>query len=353
VLAGSAVALAGLLSPAGSALAAGTDSGRTPPRDGRIVVVNGAADDRFETMNPDGTGVVPLTQIEGFAQHPMWTPDGKRIVFVVDNEEGVWQLTVVNADGSGLRTIFTDHVEGAQAFTPDVTVDGKRIVFSRCLPDESCDLHSVRFDGTGLTKLTEGGNGDGDFWPEVSPDGQRVVFNRVGNRGITIQAWVMRIDGSQARPVTAPALEAGRPRWLPGTDRVLFTERWQHFGMNIWSVRADGSGLRKLTAVSWPHNANTAVASPSGRRVLYADDSAYPDLIGNDLWVMNPDGSGKRLIKSGRYFHSDWGTGALLPAASAGARRGDSAPRIAPELPAELAPWADALVPHQAGGGGR
>lgn len=336
----SATALAGLAAPA----AAGS-GGSPPPADGRIVVIDGASDDRLATVNPDGTGVRPVPGIEGFAQHPAWTPDG-RIVFVVDTA-GPWRLTEVRPDGTGLRTILEDGDNSA--FTPDVTPDGRRIVFSRCVADESCDLYTVRFDGTGLTKLTESGNGDGDFWPEVSPDGRRIAFNRFGARGITVQTWVMRIDGSQARPITAPALEAGRPRWLPGTDRVVFTDRWVRFGANIRSVRDDGSGLRQLTAVVWPHSAGNATASPSGRTILYADDTAYSDLIGNDLWTMNPDGSGKRLILPGLWYGSDWGTAALLPAAASPRLRGDLAPDRAQVLPESLTEWAGALNPRQRG----
>ncbi len=48
-------------------------------------------------MNPDGTGVVNLTDLPEWQTHPRWSPDGTKIVY----DGGNWTIHVINADGSG------------------------------------------------------------------------------------------------------------------------------------------------------------------------------------------------------------------------------------------------------------
>ena len=334
------VALACLSGPA---LASGPSTSSGSSDDGRILYINSDTDHRLETMNPDGSGVVPLTDVEGFVLHPVWTPGASGIVFVSD-AAGPFQLEFIEPDGTGQRTILADRPD-FQAFNPAVTPDGERIVFTRCRPDGGCALYTVGFDGSDLTRLTRFGDGDGDFWPDVAPNGRRVAYTRFGVGGINAQTWIVRMDGSNAHPITPPKLEAARPRWLPGGKRLLLADDWVHFGNDILSIRADGSGLRRLTSTQWPHSASSPSPSPSGNRIVYIDDTAYPDLIGFDLFLMNADGSGKQLLRSGSFANPEWGTGALVPASS-GTGRTDSGPsNRRPTLPRELAEWVSALEP--------
>ena len=61
-------------------------------------------------MNSDGTNVVQLTNLKGFAGVPVYSPDEKLIVFqwretnnFQDNSK--WRICLINIDGSGFRVI--------------------------------------------------------------------------------------------------------------------------------------------------------------------------------------------------------------------------------------------------------
>jgi Tol biopolymer transport system component len=67
---------------------------------GRIVFDN---NEDIYVMNADGTNVQPLTQNPGPEFDPMWSPDGKHIVYR-DSRRGPNrddEIYVMNADGSG------------------------------------------------------------------------------------------------------------------------------------------------------------------------------------------------------------------------------------------------------------
>src|SRR6266508_4005238 len=65
---------------------------------------------------------------------------------------------------------------------------------------------------------------------------------------------------------------------------------------DVWSVNADGTGLRRLTRSPWPEFDPSW--SPDGRFIAYrSEPHGHPQ-----LWVMNADGSGQhRLTRDGGF----------------------------------------------------
>jgi TolB protein len=318
-LTGCALAAAGLSTPTASATTPAATSPAAHLRDGRIAYAN-VDTGGVETVNPDGSDVRPVSPAGEVAIHPSWSPDGSKLAFAGNHAGDDFRLFTVNPDGSGLHMVVDDEA-GWSDFEPAYTPDGSTIVYSRCAPDPpgGCVLATVHTDGTGAHDLTRPGDRT-DWDPAVSPSGGRVAFTRFGYRGVIEKVWVMRLDGTHAHAITSARLEAGAQRWLPDGRHLLVTDLFGHLGENIDRIRDDGSGLTRLTHRHWPHNAEFAVPSPSGRRIVYSDDQAYPGVIGADLVVMRANGTGKHAIThDGRLLESDWGTAPL--------ERGSTAPR--------------------------
>jgi TolB protein len=58
------------------------------------------------TMNPDGSGVLQLTDNDCCDGYPRWSPDGSRFVFSSDRQEAFkWEVYVMNADGTDVRRV--------------------------------------------------------------------------------------------------------------------------------------------------------------------------------------------------------------------------------------------------------
>src|SRR5262245_14593671 len=105
---------------------------------------------------------------------------------------GLGAMTRADATEFSRRIDFVTS-EGTR-MNPDVSPDGKAIVF-----DLLGDLYLLGIDG-GEAKAVSSGSSV-DYHPRFSPDGRRIAF--VSDRNGTDNLWVMNVDGSEARMVSA------------------------------------------------------------------------------------------------------------------------------------------------------
>jgi Tol biopolymer transport system component len=178
-------------------------------------------------MNADGTHVRQLTQRPGMSvtqdHAPSWSPDGKRIALVAVNittkPAGASVIYVINADGTRPRVVRSMPHGWPGAGAPLWSPDGKRILYSTYCWFGNCGQHatgaqlfSVGVDGKSPRQLTRvAGNAIGGRW---SPDGRKVVFVRNPRIGPTGEVYTMNADGTALRRVTT-GLELGArgPDW--------------------------------------------------------------------------------------------------------------------------------------------
>ena len=313
------LAAAGLTITAPPAVAAG------PPATGRIAFWDFVTNQIY-AVNPDGTGLAQLThEPQGVsAQGPDWSPDGSRIVFArVNLSHFVGRIWIMNADGTGQHRLVSD-TPGHSDMQPNLSPDGRHIVFIRCLPNfEHCAIWIMRSDGTHrhvIVPFLPAPNETSNFDPKVSPDGRRVTFTRFGFHGVISQVWVARIDGTHARPLTAPRLEAYVPTWSPDGGHIGFADNCCRPQSSLYVMRADGTGVTRLATPKWPTNNFGPVYSPDGSQIAFSSDRRHPDLCCEELFVMRADGSHQHLVDTGiqGVIGVAWGTAPPVPAGSPG-----------------------------------
>jgi Tol biopolymer transport system component len=284
-----AVLTALLFSPAASATAS----------DG-LLVLDDFTTGQIYTVTQSGTNVTQLTHATGgsFALEARWSPNGRRIAFVIISN-GLPRIYTMAADGSGQHKLRDDSPAWTNE-SPDYFPGGNRFVFSRCHTDNSgCVLATVALNGTGLRTLTSPGFEVYDVAATVSPDGSRIAFTRFNADGVHSRVWVMKADGSGAHPVTAPALEGISPAWHPNGTQLIVASNCCRLGGNVYRVPASGGARTQLTHTPYPNFSGAGVYAPSGSKIAFASNRNYPDRSGQDLFVMNANGTHQVKLNTG------------------------------------------------------
>ncbi|MFP4384327.1 MAG: TolB family protein [Spirochaetia bacterium] len=98
-------------------------------------------------------------------------------------------------------------------------------------------------------------------------------------------------EGTAAYQITHDDYSKARPRWIPGTEKILFSQTIDG-NSDIYTMNRDGSDVIRLT--SDPNDDTAASPSPDGTKIVFESnrdaDSADPDL--GDIFIMNSDGTG-------------------------------------------------------------
>jgi len=182
------------------------------------------------------------------------TPSPRKIAFArVFPMPGETGLFVADSDGSHERPLLdSPGIDYDAVWAPD----GESIVFTS-ERDGSADLFLVRPDVASLIQLTK--NPAYDDQAAFSPDGKQLVFvsTREGGRA---NLWTLDLASQRAKRVTSGAGGDFRPAWSPDGKWIAFSSdrespfpfahgRWERLQLaEIYLIRPDGSGIRKLTS---------------------------------------------------------------------------------------------------------
>jgi WD40 repeat protein len=137
----------------------------------------------FFVTNLNGSGLVRISPADimiddsGFAGS--WSPDGSQILFVArESDEHHKEIWIAGADGSSPHPFEMtpacggrfEEASSAGCYSPSWSPDGSMIVFTRSSRDGSTEnIYIVSADGTGLRRVTDGGEDDNPDWG-VPPD---------------------------------------------------------------------------------------------------------------------------------------------------------------------------------------
>ena len=276
-----------------AAALAGPASAAFPGLNGKIAV---SRNDQIVVKAPgDLTGGTALTSL-GQNEDPEWSPDGTRIAFVSNRTAGVFQVWLMNADGSGQSQLTQESVD---ASAPSWSPDGTHLAYTITGADE--DVAVIATTGAGRL-LVASGSGDQGL-PVWTPDGSRVIFNDTTVNGLSS---VGATGAGRAQFLS----DADQPDFSPDGTRII-VRRTNIQRLQI--VSADGSGSIPVLE-SQP--GTRPVWSPDGTRILY-----HRFVGGGDtrLFTVASAGGGVEVPESstsGTDFSPDWQAIGPVPAIS-------------------------------------
>jgi Tol biopolymer transport system component len=206
-------------------------------RDGGSVVFSRYDGDAIELWRLElATGrEQKLTSTKAVNVEPRLSPDGRRIAWVSTRGTGHFNLVIAEIGPSGLRNV-RPLLGGRQskisryyyspfdhALNPSWTPDGKRIVYVS--NDEVAwgtgDIWSVAVDNPGDRRKVLSEETSWSARPETSPDGKQVLFASYHGRQWR-QLWLTTPDGAAPLPLTFGDFDLSSARWSPDGERIAY-----------------------------------------------------------------------------------------------------------------------------------
>lgn len=166
-----------------------------------------------------------------------------------------------------------------------------QIVFHSTV-DGNTDIYVMNEDGADIRRLTD--HPDRDVSPRWSPGGTLIAFisGRANDGGWHV--YVMDADGRNVERVTEEPTDGTGPSWSPDSSLLAFLSSWLEPVAGLYTVRIDGTGIRKLTdppdsADPTNHFQYTPDWSPDGRTILI---NAHGNADDGKIWAMSATGQG-------------------------------------------------------------
>ncbi len=248
-------------------------------------------------VKADGSNHRPLTTGKFVESQPRWSPDGKRIAYL-SNKDGAQQVYVRWMDG-GLTQPVTNTM--SPPGTPTWSPDGNWIAFLTLVRKPALVVGQPLAAPPGAT------------WAAPPKYTDKLVFRFDGVGEVPtgfVHVFVVPSEGGTARQLTSGDFNhggtpygGGSIAWTPDGAEVIIAARrgenpeWNSRESELFAVAVKDGALRRLTDRFGPDQ--SPAVSPDGKLIAYTgfDDrkQGYQNTL---LYLMNRDGSGKRVLSS-------------------------------------------------------
>ncbi len=215
------------------------------------------------------------TGMEGFAQFPAFSPDGKQVAYAYNafTKDGFVksEIHIINIDGSGDRTILAPTDIKITLAYPRWSADAQSLYVTQIAPAQPQGQHAeidrVDIATGGMNKVVDNG-----VEASPSPDGKQLAYLQIDFATSTSSLWNAKIDGTGAKQLVDGAT------WLAMLGL--------HFSPDSQSLvfAASGPPQKKLPGVA-------RVPTGDGCGIPILVTCAEANGLPWDLWITNADGT--------------------------------------------------------------
>lgn len=225
-----------------------------------------------------------------------------RIVFTVETGRSRKEIAMCNFDGSGVKLLTKNHTI---SMDPVWTPDGKTVIYSYFGPSYT---NLIQYDTTnGLSRRISRYNGI-NAGGAVSPDGRKVAM--ILNLDNQVDLYVRDLNGGKLRRLTRNKAVEASPCWSPDGKQICFVS--DATGRpNLYLVSPDGGRSRRIVGLAgsekvtpdWSADNKITYSAKIGRQyvVAVADmSSGTPKMVSGKADV-RPSGEGPSWAPDNRH----------------------------------------------------
>jgi len=199
-------------------------------------------------INADGSGLMQLTH-DGLSWLGKWSPDGASITLARGSPgTNVLVIATIKLGESGKANELTSKFW--LSFIPVYTPEGKKILFGSQLDGLVSAAWIMNTDGSKQTRLTPAPLEGAPY--DVSPDGRQVLLVSQTNTGTPTAIYVMKLDGTELRRLTGPGDSSSDsiPGYSPDGKKIVFVSNRLNSenSLDIFTMNADGSNIIRIAS---------------------------------------------------------------------------------------------------------
>jgi Tol biopolymer transport system component/DNA-binding winged helix-turn-helix (wHTH) protein len=230
-----------------------------------FIVVSVGGESQIWVMDADGNH---KRQLNEKGRHPSWFPDGNRVGFLSEN--GYWSVTV---EGGKTKKLFDF---GGEASIARLSPDGRQVAF-HSTRSGTRNVWLVSVEGGEPKQLTFDKEAAG--FPAWSPDGKWLAFDT--DHSDAHQTAIIPSAGGEPTPITFGTAGGFLYDWSPDGDKVLIARQLD----GIWNVYSVSRSTKEIQPMTSFTKLNAYVRypawSPLNDRIAYE----YAETTGN-VWMM-------------------------------------------------------------------
>jgi Tol biopolymer transport system component/DNA-binding winged helix-turn-helix (wHTH) protein len=216
---------------------------------------------------------------EGRNGDPTWSPDGESLAFMRTEREGraIYRVTSKGGDARRLTPLIGNSSQSDLDWSPD----GKYIAFSGVSSNGSSPLFAFSLATQDVHPLTDPIGKDQDWGPAYSPDGKRIAFVRRRGADLAESIFVVPAERGAAQQLTFGSGNIQSPPTWSNDGKWVVYATTQSGEARLWKVPSIGGPAETLPGVGAP---SLHPSIPRGGGSLLAFQSVLGD---SSIWRLN------------------------------------------------------------------